>query len=170
MIDPNHLRCVTALVQAIPGAQMTLHTTSGGCVTAGRHPSCEIDSYSLRLLLMGESTELPSSVCERIERAEIEGSVREIGAGLHVASPGANVWFASVLPTQAVLEEIRVAVDGGSNSLLAASDVSVVQDDGLGVTVVEIASQEVDPIEAAMSLSTRLLLAEIEQHPARSRP
>lgn len=166
MIDPNHLRCVTALVQAIPGAQMVMHTTSGASVTAGRHPSCEIDSYSLRFLLSGEPSDYPTSVCERIEQVVLEGSAREIGAGLHVASPGATVWFATVLPTDIVLDEIRQAYAAGGPNLLADSDVRVIQDDRLGVTLLEVSSEEVDPIEAAMALSGRLLIAEIEHHPA----
>lgn len=166
MIDPNHLRCVTALVQAVPGAQMVLHTTSGAAVTAGRHPSCEIDSYSLRLLLSGEPTDYPASVCERIERIVLEGSAREIGGGLHLAAPGATVWFATVLPTNVVLDEIREAYADGGPNLLADSDVRVIQDDRLGVTLLEVSSDEVDPIEAAMALAGRLLIAEIEHHPA----
>jgi hypothetical protein len=168
MIDPTHLRCVTALVQAVPGAQLVLHTRSGTAVTVGHHPSSDLSSCSLRRTLMAHTLDGSAAVCERLERAEVGGSMRAIGAGLHLASPGATVWFATSLVSAAVLREIELATSD-EHGLVGDADVRLLGDEGLGVTLVEVASDQVDPIEVAMALAGRLLLIELDQSSARVR-
>lgn len=169
MIDPVHLRCVTALAQVVPGAHLIMDTSGGDIVTVGTHPSSDMSVDSMRKMLMAQTDAGTLALCDGIDDVQVAGSVRPIGAGLHLASPGADVWFATTLVTQAVVRETGVIVAEG-DSLLVQADVAVMPDEALGVTLVQVASEQVDPIAAAMTLCGRLLLAEIEAHPARTRP
>lgn len=175
MVDPVHLRCVTALVHAVPGAHLTMETRRGDIVTIGRHPAADMTICSLRKMLMAQTGGGAIAVCDGIATVDAAGSVRPIGAGLHLASPGADVWFASTLVAQVVLREAAAATAEGvaaadGDGLLVQADVTVLPDEALGVTLVQISSDQVDPIAAAMTLCSRLLIAELEAHPARMRP
>ncbi len=175
MIDPVHLRCVTALAHAVPGAHLVMETTRGDAVTIGRHPSADMTICSLRKMLMAQTGGGAFAVCEGIDSVEAAGSVRPIGAGLHVASPGADVWFATTLVAPVVTREVTAAtaesaIAAEGDGLLVQTDVTLLPDEALGVTLVEISSDQVDPIAAAMGLCSRLLMAEVEAYPARMRP
>jgi hypothetical protein len=124
-IDGESLRLAVGLVHAVPGAELHLRTAEEQVVVVGGGPAADVDPCSMRRAIMMAACPAAPDPSQWITGLEIKGALQALGGGLFRprGEPGSQRWFATLLPSERVLD------------LLGALDLGDVPDDALLASV-----------------------------------
>lgn len=136
----EQLRLTVGLAHAVPGAEVLVQAVSGSEHLAANSAEADLHLCSLRHAIVASLGPNRPDITQWIRSVEIQGSLRQDGAGTYASTTSANGewWFATVLrkdPVLQVLQQVDDQVD-------VDDDIQVIvkPDPCLGVTVVGLAA------------------------------
>ncbi len=142
MTPLERLRLATALVHAIPDAEMRLRTDQNECVVVSRAPGADIDPCKMRRVVAAMACPHRPELADRVTEVTFGGSVSDLGGGVFASrsSDGEHRWVASLLGFPTVSELLSgVGPDGLPDEAMRAC---LKPDPELGVTVVGITAND----------------------------
>lgn len=155
----ENLRLATALVHAVPRAELRLTCNGDRQVIVSAHPAADIGICAFRRVVMASACPARPDCSDWIQDLAIAGTLTAVGGGAHVGNDGTHErhWFATLLRPQrvcALLEGLDVA--GVSDGAMTAT---LKPDPGLGVTVVSTTLDGSWPHQVGAEVATAALQA-----------
>ncbi|MEM9200680.1 MAG: hypothetical protein AAGC53_03430 [Actinomycetota bacterium] len=131
----ERLLLATALVHALPGAQLTAVDNLGRRIVVGEHPSCDVDSCRWRSTLVASLEGRVRHVADGMQFDTVGGSLEPAATGGFIdRNTPEKRWFAALLPPCVAVDTLR-NVELGMLPEEAVS-ATVRPDPELGVTIV----------------------------------
>lgn len=142
MTPLERLRLATALVHAVPGAELRIRTTNSEQICVSHAPAGDIDPCKLRQIVAASACPNRPDLSQRIAEMTVGGSLIDVGGGIAATRCGGREqrWITSLLPYQKLTELLD---DVGHGDVPAnAIQASLKPDPELGVTVVGITAND----------------------------
>ncbi len=164
-VELEAIRLASALVHAVPGAELRLTCAAGVDVVVSRHPAADLTPCAMRQVVIDarrrSAATLGGSVSRIVELA-VGGSMEEFGGGVvrsRTPCGAEQRWLATTLPWELVADLLREL------PCPDAMHATVRPDDALAVTLVGVSTTTADLVpqldRLGASLAAQLLVEEL---------